>query len=124
MTMDQFIFQSFGAPVSVNDLGPLLRERVFFNVGNAPSISPGGSQKAAPGDTVTVPVTHTPQGPMVVLYASDTDSRLNRPFAGLLLDEAIEIVHAMQKVKGIVLQSSQEPALVIEKSASDEVKIR
>ena len=59
-----------------------------------------------------------------MLYAATEDPRLARPFAGVLLDEGLEIVHAMQSVAGLMLQSSGEPALVILKSQGGVVKSR
>jgi len=61
---------------------------------------------------------------MVVLYTDAADARLNKPFAGLMLEEAIQIVYAMRNVSGLLLQSSQAPALAIEKMPGDEVKSR
>jgi len=124
MTLDEFILQNFGNSVSINDLGSFAAVRVFFNVDNPPALAPGVAQQAEPGSTITIPFTQTPRGPMVVLYTVAEDRRLNKPFAGVLLEEAIEIVHAMKSVKGLVLQSSQEAALVVEKSPNDEVQTR
>ena len=116
MTFDQFILQNYQAAVSVTDLKPFLGERVFFNVLDAPAAPAGGSRQAVPGSTITIPFTPTPMGAVVIFYTTATDKRLGKPFAGMLLAEAIEIVGTMADVKGLLLQSSKEPALMVGKS--------
>jgi len=124
MTLDQFIVQNFNEPVSLRDLDSFAHEQVFLNVSNVPVLPASGHQPATPGDTVSVPVSATPRGSMVVLYTDAADARLNKPFAGVALEEAVQIVYAMRSVSGLLLQSSQAAALAIEKMPGDEVKSR
>ena len=124
MTLNEFIALKFETPVTVNDLAPYLSSQVFFNVTNAPMLSSDASKLATPGEVVSVPVTVTPLGPMVVLFADASDVRLSRPFAGVLLDEAIQIVSEMPNVAGLILQGDREQALAIEKLGDMEVKHR
>lgn len=124
MTLEQFIIENFNATVALRDLEPYAREEVFFNVGKPPVFAASGRQQATPGDTISVPVSATPRGPMVVLYTDAADARLGKPFAGVVLEEAIQIVYAMPSVNGLLLQSRRAAALVIEKMPGDEVKSR
>lgn len=124
MNLELFILENYQAEVSIADLDQFARERVFFNVENPPPISKGGSQSATPGSSITIPVTQTSRGPIVVFYTTSTDSRLGKPFAGVMLEEAVQIVYSMKNVDGLVLQSSREPALAIGKPNFGEVKTR
>ncbi|WP_147400438.1 hypothetical protein [Acidovorax cavernicola] len=124
MDLEQFILQNYQQPISLKGLEPFLNERVFFNLDNPPSLPAGGSQQAKEGDALSIPTVPTSLGSAIVFYTLATDVRLQKPFAGVLLDEAIQIVHAMQAAKGILLQSSQMPALLIEKPSAGEVKLR
>ena len=115
---------NYQSEVSITDLDQFAGDRVFFNVANPPPISKGGSQPATPGSSITIPVTQTSHGSVVVFYTTSTDSRLGKPFAGVMLEEAVQIVHSMKNVDGLVLQSSRESALAIGKANFGEVKTR
>jgi len=124
MNLESFILANYQAEVSIADLDQFAGDRVFFNVVNPPPISKWGRQPATPGSSITIPVTQTSQGSVVVFYTTSTDSRLGKPFAGVMLEEAVQIVHSMKNVDGLVLQGSRESALAIGKMNFGEVKTR
>src|ERR671925_57916 len=111
--LEKFIRSHVGEPVTSRDLEPYGREQVFFNVRNPPPII-GASQEATPGAPIELPLHETPVGPAVVFYTSDADAKLSKPFAGVLLAEALEIAVAIKQAKAFVLQYSSGVALLIE----------
>lgn len=124
MNLDALIVSRYQTVVPVGELAPFAHEQVFFNVNNAPKMVGVGSQPATPGSSITLPLTKTTHGQFVVFFTTSTDARLNRPYAGAALTEAIEIVSAMPAADGLTLQSQREPALVLGRASFGEVKYR
>jgi len=108
--LETFVLERCGQPVSLADLTPYLHEEVFCNAKPEHSDAPG-----VPGSALTLPLSRAQIGPVVVFYVNATDTRLQRPFAGLRLDEALEIANALDAAAGVAIQSSKAEALIIEK---------
>jgi hypothetical protein len=107
--VEQFIQERCGESVRLEDLRPFLDEEVFFN---ATPEDPAAS--GIPGTALTLPLSLSPVGPVVVFFANATDARLLRPFAGVRLGEALEIALATEGAAGVAIQSGGADALIIE----------
>jgi hypothetical protein len=113
--LDSFLLRTYQSNFNMEELDVFSKEEVFVQTQNSPSSSMLGSQLAKPGESVTIPLTKIAQGDFVVFYANSTDPKLTGPFAGLQLAEAFEIIFALTDADGLILQSSKEAALIIEK---------
>jgi hypothetical protein len=100
-----------------------LGQEIFFNISNPSALNQPDLERSFRAGAMSMQTAKLPEGEMAVFFVSKDDTRINKPFCGILLNEAIGMVKNNTSVAGMLLQSLGEKWIVIKKDAINEVRL-
>lgn len=122
MSLDDFIINNAGKEFDVVPLANFLHDEVFFQVEHADAPLPIGQPSTGHDDMGLQMRSVVLSGDtMLLFYTSKEDSRLSGQFGGMKLGHAIEMVFNAPDAAGIVIQSTTDAWLGLNKPILEEI---
>lgn len=106
MTLDEYIIANAGRETGPAFLRQFTDTEVFFALGDSTQGLPEGAATIEAGADLKLQLAKMAQGHLALFFASKTDPRLGKKYAGMPLFRAAEMVSQMKGVDGLLIQSS------------------